>query len=321
MKYAKQCLITAFLAMSINFIPAPLYAAQNKPAEQSLDNIAAVVNDGIITQNDLNTAIEHAKHLMAQSNYQVPSLSALKKQTLQQLIYQKLQMQLATRYKIKVTDEQVAAAMQRIATKQKITMAQLLDTAASKGISKKTFHAEVKKQLLMSQVQRQAVSASVVVTKADIQNLRQKFKAHQQAGKQYHLLDVIVSLPDNPSFSQQKAASSRAAAIMAKLQNGASKVQQSKDVATHDLGWSAGSELPALFMRQLSKMKNGDIAGSLKAANGYHVIKLLDSRGKNAKLPSAAQLKNIVYQQKFEKALQKWLVSLRKTAYVKISEG
>ena len=65
-------------------------------------------------------------------------------------------------------------------------------------------------------------------------------------------------------------------------------------------------------------MKIGEIAGPIQAPNGFHIIKLIGKRNNKIKMPTKAEIEQIIFRQKFEKALPKWLDKIRKTAYIKI---
>ena len=83
-------------------------------------------------------------------------------------------------------------------------------------------------------------------------------------------------------------------------------------------GWQNESDVPQVFVSKLQAMQLNQTSQPIRLGNGYHIIKLVGKRGKQAKSPSNAQIKQIIYQQKFSKAVQKWVAALRKQAYIKI---
>jgi len=55
-----------------------------------------------------------------------------------------------------------------------------------------------------------------------------------------------------------------------------------------NLGWRAAGRLPALFLEALERLKPGEVSDILRSPNGFHIVKLLDKRGKD-KAPAVAQ--------------------------------
>lgn len=278
-------------------------------ADQSLNAVAAVVNNEIITQSELNNAVASAKQqLAASANPNALSDTQLRKMVLQQLIDEKLQLELAQRAKVTVTDAEVTQTIQHIAQGNGMTVTQLKDKLQQEGMSYSAYRKMIHKQLLVHHVQQGAVAHDVgEVTAQDKQKALAMYQSQMSMQQQqYHVIDILANTKQD------------AEQIMLQLKKGA----DIKTVApnnTTDLGWQTSNTLPTLFLQQLSTMQKGDIAGPIQAPNGYHVIVLMGVHGQANNAPSDSQLQNIAYQMKFQQAVKKWLKSLRKTAYIKIN--
>ena len=48
-----------------------------------------------------------------------------------------------------------------------------------------------------------------------------------------------------------------------------------------NLGWRPSGRLPAIFLEALSALKQNEVTDILRSANGFHIVKLLDKRGRN----------------------------------------
>jgi len=66
-------------------------------------------------------------------------------------------------------------------------------------------------------------------------------------------------------------------------------------------------------------MQTGDISKPIEAPNGYHILKLVGTHSPSG-APTKEQLQNIAYQMQFQKAVEKWMKEIRKTAYIKVVE-
>lgn len=291
-------------------LPSPAHSAQN------LDSIVAVVNNGVITQNELDTAVAHAKaQIVASNNPQAIDTAKLQQTVLQQLIDEKLELEIAKRANVKVSNEKLTQAIQMIAKQNHLTLSQLKSKLQEQGIAYKSYQAEIRKQMLVHQVQEGAVAGKVQVTNQDIQNFKTKYAAQLQGQQQYQVIDVLIPLPSQASAAVIQTAQNQANQIEARWKSG-QKPQQFAPNDTQNLGWQSANDLPALFLNQIKAMKTGDISTPIQAPNGFHVIQLAAVRG-NAQTDE--QLRQMVTQEKVQEAVQKWLIELRKTSYIKIT--
>ena len=48
------------------------------------------------------------------------------------------------------------------------------------------------------------------------------------------------------------------------------------------LGWRPSGRLPAIFLEALNTLKAGEVSEIMRSANGFHIVKLLDKRGRSA---------------------------------------
>lgn len=311
----KNTLITFVLAtLCIVVVNTTANAALPAPAsaEKSLNHIVAVVNTDIITQTELTQAMKRAQQQIKKSGMAAPDAQTLQDEVLKQLIYAKLELQVAKKYNLKITDTQIDQAIQHIVKHNHTTLASLKQKLKSKGYTMAKFRNDVKDQLLVAQVQQQAVAGMITINDQDVKNYQDSYKQKQQGNVQYHVLDILI--PASPNAKQQ------ALVVLDNLNKGKSaQAAAGKLAQVNDMGWQSGAALPELFVNTLTPMRVGTVSAPLKAGNGYHILKLLNKRGRaNTKLPTLEQAQRAIFQQKFGPTLMKWLAKLRKDAYVKI---
>lgn len=312
--------LLAIITFSISNVTAtPILAPQN--TVQPLDQIVAIVNNDIITQSQLNAAIIRVKKQIRGAHASMPDETTLKNGVLNQLIYKRLQLQIAKNLNVKVSNEQIDNAIQRLAQQRHLNLAQLKQNMLAESYNYSAFRKELGEEIAISQVQQQAVASHVTVTNEDIDNYLKKYIQWQERAKQYHVGDVRIALPASPSQTQLQAAQAKVKAIINQLKRNKQInkiIAHYADVDYTDLGWRPITDLPNLFTSIVPQMKINAIAGPITAPNGYHILKLLGTRGKANKTPTRTQIQQFLFQQKFQKALQDWLLNLRKNAYVKI---
>lgn len=303
--------------VSLNTFAQSNLLATNTTNKQLLDQIIAVVNDDIITQSELDHALVATKQRLMQRQISLPDEKIFVKQVLDKLIYQQLQLQTAKRNQIKVSNNEINVAITRIAKASHLSSQIILkQKLTQQGISYKTFRDQLIKQLMIEKLQQQALQNNISITKSDIATFQKKHTA-QIIPAQYRVVSVLLSLPPEATQAQINYAKGKAAVVLKQLQKASNfKTAMETHLGSTDLGWRSVDELPQVFAETVVKMKPNEIAGPIQAPNGFHIIKLLDKKAKNT--ISNQQIQQIVYQQKVEQALLKWLAQLRSSAYVHI---
>lgn len=305
MKLLKCLFVTTIIFASVSTfatLPTP------SPTQESLNNVVAVVNDEVITQNDLNTGMEQAREqLAAVPHSHAIDNSKLRDMVLQNLIDQKLQVELASRAKVSVTSEEVSQAIDNLAKMNHVTVAQLKEKLAGEHIPFDRYRGMIHQQLLIHKVQQNMVSSSIRITQASLDKVKTMYQAQANQARQFHVIDFVL-----PTEAQAKA-------VTLALKNGhALSKTESED--KHDLGWKSVNDLPTLFTQQLTQMSPGDVAGPIQAPNGYHVLQLVSARGNMPSLTDT-QLQTYAYNMEMQQAVTKWLKKLRETAYIKIVDA
>lgn len=281
----------AIVVLLIGFaVNSPAQAAQptSNASLQPLDKILAVVNNDVVTQGDLDERIKVIKQQLRRSQTKIPSESSLRKQALQQMIDQTLQLQVAEKLNITVDNESLNYAVNDIATKNNMTLAEFKQQLSKDGISYRDFRKEVRDELIISRVQEREVKPKIVVTTQEVDNFLRAFQQAEKQNLEYRLENITISLPDSPTPDQVQQTRAKAMAILAQLRNGAdfeatASAQSSGEYALSggDLGWRSLARLPTVFAEKAQHMKRGEIAGPIRTGNGFHIIKLVDKRGNN----------------------------------------
>ena len=260
--------------------------AANAEQTQLLDKILAVVNSSVITQNDLDEQIKIVKMQLQHAKAKIPSNSVLRKQVLQQMIDQDLQLQAADKLNIVIDNDTLNKAIMDIAKQNNMTLAQLRQSVLQQGIDYQRFRNEVRDELIISRIQVRAVKPRVQVSAQEVDNFLTAFKQIEQKQLEYQVKDIVINLPDTPSPDEIAQTQAKAQDLVTQLKKGADfdsiAAQNSSGeqaLSGGDLGWRNLARLPTVFAEQIVQMKKGDIAGPIRTSNGFHIIKLVDVRG------------------------------------------
>lgn len=297
-----------FVGLMLCFSATVMAAASN---EIPLDKIVVVINNEVITQSQLDQRIAIAKQQMQGEGAPLPTDAQIRPQVLQQMINENVQLQIAKRNKVEITNVQLTQALAKIAARNNLTLDQLKGAIEKQGINYDAFRKQLQNQMLMTQVQERAIGPVAV----NDQEVNDYLRHHADQNLQYHVQDLLIQLPSTPTREQLETARQQAKALTQQLHQNFHQALPA-GVQNNDLGWRPLSELPEIFVSSIAHMKVGDVNGPIQAPNGLHVIKLLEQRGDQQ--VTKDQVKSLLYQQKMEKQIEPWLQKVRSTAYIKI---
>ncbi|HYF98296.1 MAG TPA: SurA N-terminal domain-containing protein [Coxiellaceae bacterium] len=206
-----RLLITGFLVLCFSVVRA-----------EPLDKIVAVVNDQVITQSQLDLAVNQINQQIAQANApNPPSPSVIREDALNQLINQSLQVQLAEKANIKITDAELQQAISSIAQQNHISVAELTEKVTSEtGLSMTQFKQQIKQQIMVTKLQQMALGSKIDITEAQVNNAVRKIQTQQQDSSEYNISDILIPLPEDPSEAQLTAAKKEAADLIVQLNAG-----------------------------------------------------------------------------------------------------
>ncbi|MDR3490688.1 MAG: peptidylprolyl isomerase [Gammaproteobacteria bacterium] len=328
----KKIALTLFAVSGIFFSTAQITNAATpaKNNEQSLDKIVTVINDSVITESELDDAIEIAKKQIAINHIATPPSDILRKQVLDQLINRKLQLMLGEQAGVHIDEAAVDKAVATIAAQNKLSVPELYEQLKKQGMQVKAYRKEIGEEIILQQIQQQEVGSHITITPQEVDDFMRSAAWLSYNNKEYHLEDILIALPDTPTPEDVEHAKKEADAVLAKIHQGTSfqeaAVSNSGSTGAMqggDLGWRKLPQIPSAFANELIHMKQNDIMGPILTPNGFHIIKLSGLRDADKKIDATEQHKQVeqlLYQRKFEEELQSWTTKLRGQAFIHNTE-
>ena len=261
-----------------------------KPAVIPLDKIIAIVDDNIITQVELNERIKLISQQLKQRGNRLPSHDSLRKQVLERLILEKLQLDLAKRTGIRVNDEMLNRVVMNIAQENRLSMEQFRKVLLKDGYEFSDFRENIRREVTISRLRKIRVANKVNVSDQEINNYINQSLAGKSTGDEYRLSHILIATPEAATPEQIEEAKEKAQKIFENLQKGADFTQTAIAVSNDelalkggDLGWRKTAQLPTIFTSVVNKMRKNEIKGPLHSASGFHIIKLQDKRSNSKK--------------------------------------
>jgi peptidyl-prolyl cis-trans isomerase SurA len=263
-----------------------------------VDRIVAVVNDEVITQNDLNDRVALVVRQFQRQGGQLPPADVLSRQILERMINDLVQIQLAKETGIRVDDATLDRTIERIAQENKLSVRDFRLALERDGIKYPRFREDIRNEIVVARLREREVENAVVVTDAEIETELAREARDKTADTEFRLAHILVLVPPQASPEQIEARRVRALQALSELRRG---TDFAKVAATYSdapdamqggsLGWRPAGRLPTLFLDALERMQPGDVSDILRSPNGFHMVKLLEKRGKAA--PAGVQQANV----------------------------
>lgn len=295
--------LSAALALVLASAQLPAADAERRAPRGviAVDRIVAVVNDEVITRVDLQQQLSLAIDTLKRRGTPAPPPDILERQVLEQMISQRMQLQLARESGMRIEEGVLDKTITRIAQQNKLSVEQLREALQRDGVPFTRFREDIRNELLITRLREREVDSKIVVTEQEIDAFIQNASKLEGKGNEYSLGHILVRVPEQANAETIQLRQARAEQALAQLRQGADFGQVSATFSDApealqggSLGWREASRLPTLFLDALVGMKVGQVSGLLRSSNGFHILKLLDQRGAAPVIVQQTQARHIL---------------------------
>ena len=266
-----------------------------------LDRIVAVVNNEIVLDSELVEMEQTVRQQLRQRNAAIPSSDILRRQVLERLIMQKLQLQRADMSGIRVADDALNAAVRQIAENNNLTIRQFRDALESDGYDFTEFRETIREEMVISRLRKSEVEDSIVVSEREVDNFLATQNLQGDSEQAFRLLHILVGIPDAPTPEQVQEAEKKLAVIQDLLAEGgdfseiaAGYSDGQNALEGGELGWRKQAELPTLFASVVPNLAVGEVSDVIRSGSGFHLVKLAEKRSEETHLVKQTKARHIL---------------------------
>src|ERR1043165_4844828 len=185
-----------------------------------LDRIAATVNEGVVLQSELDEQMVIVTERLKEQKLELPPQNVLRKQVLDRLVLQELQMQRADRAGIKVPDETLNNALNDVANQNHIKLTDLPDALAAQGIDYAGYRDSLRKELAMQILRQRDVIARINVSPREIDQFMERQKKMPSESNEYNVSHILIAVPQAATPEQLDEAAKKADELYQKATGG-----------------------------------------------------------------------------------------------------
>ncbi len=251
----------------------------------ALERVVAVVNDGVVLESELDAQTREVSARLVAQKVPLPDSAVLRAQVLDRLVLDEIQAQRADHAGIKVSDEQVNAALTDIAKRQNLTLEQLPEKLAADGVDYAGYRAELKREIARQVLRQRDVIERISITPHELDQYLDHQQKTASAANEYNVSHILIAVAQDASPAQIADAAKRARDIVERARAGddfgklALTYSQSETALEGGLlGWRRGTELPTFLADTIARMKAGEVSDVMQTSSGFHIVKLNDTR-------------------------------------------
>ncbi len=251
-------------------------AALAQPAARQpvlLERVAAVVNNEIILESEVQRRLAQARQAMAKAKQPAPPESRLREQVLDRMVNDLALLQRATQVGLSVDDITLNRAIARIAEQNGMSVQGLSAQLQSEGIAFERFRQDIREEILLTRLREREVDNRLTVSEAEIDAFLAAQGASLSRSEEWRVSQILLD------------SEAKAKAVAQRLQGGEDFAAVARELSLSpdgpnggDLGWRAAERLPTIFLKAVEKLQPGQWTGPFQSPGGFHILRLEDRR-------------------------------------------
>ena len=241
---------------------------------ETLDRIAVIVDDGVLMESQIDFALSEIIKRYDQQNIPKPSMEILKEQTIEKLIIDELQLQMAERAGIRISDTELNNTIARIASSNGMTLEQFISYLSTEGESYDVLRENVKKEMTIQRIQRGRVGSMINITDKEFDAFLATDESLKELEPELQVRQILVKNLD------------KAKEVITKIENGSDFSELAKEFSISSnaskggiMNWRKISDMPTLYAKALDDLDVGQNSSPLESGAGFHILKVEDKRG------------------------------------------
>ncbi len=254
-----------------------------------LDRIAVIVDDGVIMESQITKTLADVSKRYDDQNIPLPSADILLEQVTEKLIIEELQLQMADRAGVRISDAELNLTLSRLAANNQLSLEEFVVFVEENGDSYEDLREQMRREMRIQRIQRGRVNSSIDITEKEFESFLATDETLSALDPELLVRQILVK---NLSTANE---------IIKSLDNGSDFVEIAKEKSISSnsqtgglLNWRKAVDMPELFEKALENQSIGFISGPLESGSGYHILKLEDKRGEFVQFEDQWQSRHIL---------------------------
>ncbi len=286
-KLKQLTLVGIYVATSLL---APTTNAMNDVVK--LDRIVAIVDKNAITEQELENKVRTVSEQLEKQGKQLPNARVLRKQILERLIIDSIQLQMAEQRGIKVNEMQLDKTIERIAEQNQMSVQEFSAALSNDGISYSAFREDMRDEITIARLKEMEISSRVNVSDGEVDNyLTTQENSKDGSQEEFNLSHILIRTPEESSPKDLEKARVKVEQALSELSKGENFEQVSATFSDApnaleggNMGWRSSNQIPPAFLEFLKNLTVGEVSKPIRSPNGFHIIKINEKRSADSTL-------------------------------------
>lgn len=251
-----------------------------------LDRVVAIVDDDVILQTQLEARVNTIVGRLSAQGTGLPPRQMLEQRVLEQLIAESVQLQMADKMGMRISDNELNETLANIARSNGMTMAQFESQLAEEGVTYQQAREQIRNEMLTSRVQQRQVGNRVRITDNEVENYLQAQAGAGSDGAEYRLAYIFIQVDEPGNEASVRQARNLADNLRQQILDGrdfrevaVAESDASNALEGGDMGWRSESQLPSLVAPVVPDLEPGVPSAVLENNSGFHLVMVMDKRG------------------------------------------
>jgi len=178
-----------------------------------------------------------------------------------------------------------------VAASNNLSIDQYIDQLTMEGTSLSIIREEVRHELIIMRVQQASIMRRIRVSDQELNNFLNSEEGQLVSSPDVNIGQILLAVSSNASKASIDRVSNQAMDLYQQIQDGKDfkelALSYSMDQSAlqgGDLGWRNMAQLPKIFSQEIDLLTLGTVSEPIRSGAGFHLIKLYDRRGGDAKL-------------------------------------
>lgn len=238
-----------------------------------LERVAAVVNNEIILESEVQRRLAQARQAIAKAKQPAPPEDRLREQVLDRMVNDLALLQRATQVGLSVDDNTLNRAIARIAEQNGMSVQGLSAQLQSEGIAFERFRQDIREEILLTRLREREVDNRLTVSEAEIDAFLAAQGASLSRSEEWRVSQILLDSEAKAKTVAQRLKGGEDFAAVAR------ELSLSPDATNGgDLGWRGAERLPTIFLKAVEKLQPGQWTGPFQSPGGFHILRLEDRR-------------------------------------------
>ncbi|SDO20915.1 peptidylprolyl isomerase [Vreelandella arcis] len=309
-------------------VPLSAQAQTSAPTErQTLDSVVAVVNEGVIMRSELDDRMAQVERQAEARGESLPARGQLESQVLERMIVEEIQLQMARDANLSIDDTELNRQVRSIAESNNMSLEEFADALEADGITLASVREDVRREMLMRQVQQRQVGNRVNISDSEVDRLlsQQSSQSGEQAViQETRARHILIELTPTRNESQARA---KAQEVRERLGRGEDFAKVAREMSDDNgsalngggLGWLRPGQTVPAFEDAMRELPLNQISEPIRSQFGYHIIQVQERRQQDVTQEAQREeVRQAIFQRRANQELETWQQQIRSQAFVDV---